>query len=253
MTLTAWVGTISFGPWWLLYCGPIRRSGQHAHNAVQITIHGGGPCIVDANGSMIHGPAAVIDPGRSHAVHGNRDHTAVVLVQPASRVGRRLQHWIRPPEPGPGHPVAEITNGLNPAVWSDTHEAVRRVLRLAGAPPPPEPPAWWHRPDATVAMLRLAAAATNDQPRNLATVAALVGVSVGELPRVVAAEIGMSVRAAAQWRRLMIAIEHLADGATPASAAEIGGYSDPSAFERDFVELFGATARLSGPAASWFS
>lgn len=200
MTFGAWAGTVSFGPWWLFYCGPLRRSDPRVHHAFKVVVHGGGPCIVDGTGSMIHGPAVVIEPGRRHAAHGSRDHAVILMVDPASRAGRWLRHRGAPTELGPGHPVGAVTSGLDPAQRSHIDEAVHRTLALAGAPVP----------------------------------------------------LGVSVPVAVRWQRLMAALEHLAEGATIAAAAEHGRYADGAHFEEEFVRLFGVTPKSPAPVRTWF-
>lgn len=214
-------------------------------------MHGGGPCIVDATGLMIRGPVVVIEPGRRHAVHGGRDHAVVVHVEPESPGGRELLRRQPPGELGPGHPVAAITEALTPARWADINEAVHRSLALGGAATSPEVPSWWHRPAITDALLPPASGPDGDEADVLAIGVAL-GESAVEVRRSFDADLGMSVGVAMRWRRLMFALQQLADGATVGDAAHRSGYPDTRQFELHFASILGASAKITAPTSSWF-
>lgn len=200
---------------------------------------------------MVRGPAAVIEPGRLHAVHGGRDHAVIVLVEPTSRAGRQLRHRRSPTELGPGHPVGVVTSGLSPGRWAHVNEAVHRTLALGGAAVDPAVPRWWHRPDVADALLG-SPTRVDDHETDASRIATTLGVSLDELGQSFERDLGVSVRVAMRWRRLVVALEHLADGGSVAAAAQLGRYEHTGQFERDFVNLFGTSANLSGPPRSWF-
>ena len=249
MTFTAWSGTLAFGPWWLVYCGPIGQTELHDHYAFQIVVHGGTPCIIDAAGEAIHGPIAIIEPDQPHAIQSRRDHALVVFVEPESRAGLALRDRRPVEELGPSHPVAEVIGGLAPDNWSRVDEVVRRTLALAGVSEPPAAPRWWRHPAVDEAFLRLPDLANADV--DVSDLAAMVGVSTSRLTQVFSSEVGIPLRSYARWLRLVRATELLADGATFAEAAHAAGFAKAAHFTRSFEAMFGLAPSEVMLAGSW--
>ena len=250
MSFTAWNGTLAFGPWWLLYCGPIGPTELHAHHAFQIVVHGGTPCMADAGGEAIRGPIAIVEPNQAHAIHSRRDHAIVVFVEPESRAGMALR--IRRPvaELGPAHPVAEVTGALSPDNWSRAEEAVRRTLALAGMTEPPVPLRWWRHPAVDEALLRLPDLV--DEGRvDVSDLAATIGVSTSRLTHVFTTEVGIPLRSYARWLRLVRATERLADGASITDASHAAGFADAAHFSRTFKAMFGLAPSEVMLAGTW--
>ncbi len=238
MSFTAWSGTLAFGPWWLLYCGPIGPTERHAHHAFQIVVHGGTPCIVDGTGESIHGPVAVIDPDRVHAVHARRDHALLVFIEPESTVGAALRERGPVSPLGGGHPVSEVIGTLDPDNWSRADEAVRRVLGAAGVIEQPKPVPWWRHPAVDEALVRIPGE-LDDGPLDVSKLAATIGLSASRLTHVFSEEIGIPLRSYAKWLRLVHATERLADGDSITAAAHAAGFADGPHFTRSFKEMFG--------------
>jgi AraC-like DNA-binding protein len=238
VSFTDWSGTLAFGPWWLLYCGPIGPTARHAHHAFQIVVHGGTPCIVDASGESIHGPVAVIDPDRAHAVHARRDHALVVFVEPESDVGAMLRARRATAPLGVGHPVSEVIGALAPDNWSRADEAVRRVLGAAGVVEQPRPVRWWRHPAVDEALMRIPEA-LDEGPLDVTELADTIGISVSRLTHVFSEEIGIPLRSYARWLRLVQATERLADGDSITAAAHAAGFADGAHFTRAFKTMFG--------------
>ena len=238
MTFTAWSGTLAFGPWWLLYCGPIGPTELHAHHAFQIVVHGGTPCMVDAAGEAVPGPIAVIEPGQSHAIQSRRDHALVVFVEPECRAGGALRNRQPVEELGPAHPVAEVVGDLSPDNWSRVDEAVRRTLALASPSEPPAALRWWRHPAVDEAILRLPDAGA-DGDLDVSELAAMIGVSTSRLTQVFSTEVGIPLHAYSPWLRLVHATERLADGATITEAAQAAGFARGAHFTRSFEAMFG--------------
>lgn len=238
MTFTAWTGRLAFGPWWLLYCGPIGPTAMHAHHAFQIVVHGGTPCLRDERGEAIHGPVAVLDPDRSHAVHSRRDHALVVFVEPDSRAGRALRHRSLIAPPGAAHPVAEVIGELLPDNWSRAEEAVRRTLSLTGLPEAATPMRWWRHPAIDEALQRLPDL-VDEAPLDVDELAEAIGMSTSRLTHVFSDEVGIPLRSYAKWLRLVRATEHLSEGASITDAAHAAGFADAAHMSRSFKAMFG--------------
>jgi AraC-like DNA-binding protein len=238
MTFTAWTGRLAFGPWWLLYCGPIGPTALHAHHAFQIVVHGGTPCMRDAAGDPIFGPVAVVDPDRPHAVHSHRDHALVVFIEPESRAGLALRHRSVSTQLGSSHPVAVVIGELLPDNWSRAEEAVRRTLSLVGLSEGETPMRWWRHPAVDEALLRLPDL-VDEGTVDVDELADAVGMSTSRLTHVFSAEVGIPLRSYAKWLRLVRATEHLSDGASITEAAHAAGFADAAHLSRSFKTMFG--------------
>jgi AraC-like DNA-binding protein len=250
MTFTAWSGTLAFGPWWLLYCGPIGPTELHAHHAFQIVVHGGTACVHGRSGEPIHGPIAVVEPNQPHAIHSRRDHAVVVFIEPESRTGHALRHRSAVDPVGPGHPVSEVLGDLLPDNWSRAEEAVRRTLSHVGVPDDATPLRWWRHPAVDEAIVRIpdlvdAGALDVDE------LATAVGVSTSRLTHVFSSEIGIPLRSYARWLRLVTATEHLADGCNITEAAHAAGFADAAHFSRTFKEMFGLAPSHVTSVGTW--
>lgn len=250
MTFTAWTGRLAIGPWWLLYCGPIGPTALHAHHAFQIVVHGGTPCMRDAAGDAIHGPVAVVDPDRPHAVHSGRDHALVVFVEPESRAGLALRHRSVSAELSSAHPVAEVIGELLPDNWSRAEEAVRRTLSLTGLPDVAAPLRRWRHPAVDEALLRIPEL-VDDGPLDVDELANTIGMSTSRLTHVFSTEIGVPLRSYAKWLRLVRATEHLSDGATITNAAHQAGFADAAHLSRSFKAMFGLAPSEVMKASMW--
>lgn len=250
MTFTAWNGTLAFGPWWLLYCGPISPTELHAHHAFQIVVHGGTPCMVDAEGEALLGPIVITEPDQPHSIQSRRDHALVVFVEPESSAGLALRDRHPPEELGPAHPVAEVIGDLAPDNWSRADEAVRRTLALAGMSESPTTLRWWRHPAVDEALLRLPDL-VEDSRVDVSNLAATIGVSTSRLTHVFSTEVGIPLRSYARWLRLVRATELLADGDTITEAAHAAGFTDAAHFSRVFKAMFGLTPSEVMLTGSW--
>lgn len=80
-----------------------------------------------------------------------------------------------------------------------------------------------------------------------ARVANHVGLSPGELSRRFSREVGIPFRSYRRWRRLLLAIEALAQDANLTDAAHSAGFSDSAHLTRTFRAMFGiAPSELTG-------
>ena len=250
MTSTDWTGTLAFGPWWLLYCGPIGPTDLHAHHAFQIVVHGGTPCMADGAGEPINGPIAIVEPDRHHAVQTQREHAVVVFVEPESYAGMNLRHRGPPAVLGQANPVSEVIGESTPDNWSRADEAVRRVLAMAGVTEPAAPLRWWRHPAVDEALLRLPDL-LDDGRVDVAQLAATIGVSTSRLSHVFTTEVGIPLRSYGRWLRLVRATERLAEGASITEAAHEARFADGAHFSRVFKEMFGLTPSEVMLAGSW--
>ena len=243
-------GTLAFGPWWLLYCGPIGPTEVHAHHAFQIVVHGGSSCLVDGAGESIDGPIAVVEPDHHHAICAHRERAVVVFVEPASYAAANLGRRGSAAALHGHDSVSEVIGPSTPDNWSRADEAVHRTLAMAGVLEPAAPLRWWRHPAVDEALLRLPDLVEDDSV-DVSELAASIGVSSSRLTHVFSAEVGIPLRSYARWLRLVRATERLADGATIAEAAHEARFVDGAHFSRTFMEMFGLSPLGIMLAGSW--
>jgi len=249
----AWSGFLAFGPWWLLYSGPIGPTDPHSHHASQIVVHGGLPCVVDGSRRSMPGPIVVIDPDQPHAFTDRRDHVLIAFVDPESTAGQQLRtNRVVRSRQDDIHPVSSIIGALRPANWSRAEEAVRRLLATVCDSDIPRPMSWWRHPSVDAALLRLPAL-IEDGAVDVALLAEEVGLSVSRLTHVFSAEIGVALRSYVRWMRLVNAIEHLARGRTITEAAHAAGFADGPHFARTFRDMFGLSPAEAVGLGTWLS
>ena len=250
MISTDWTGTLAFGPWWLLYCGPIGPTELHAHHAFQIVVHQGDSCLVDGAGDVIDGPIAIVDPDQHHAIRGSRERAVVVFVEPESFAGADLRRRGHPAVVHGQHPLLEVIGASAPDNWSRADEAVRRTLAVAGVSESAAPLRWRRHPAVDQALLLLPDL-VGDGRVDVSELATMIGVSTNRLTHVFSSEIGIPLRSYARWLRLVRATERLAEGASITQAAHDARFADGAHFSRVFKEMFGLTPSEVMLAGSW--
>lgn len=250
MISTGWTGTLAFGPWWLLYCGPIGPTELHAHHAFQIVVHEGDSCLADGAGEAIDGPIAIVEPDQHHAIRASSERAVVVFVEPESAAGSHLRRRGLPAELQGLNPLSEVMGASTPDNWSRADEAVRRTLAIAGVSESAAPMRWWRHPAVDEALLRLPDL-IDDGRVDVSELAATIGVSTSRLTHVFSSEVGIPLRSYARWLRLVRATERLADGASITEAAHDARFADAAHFSRVFKEMFGLTPSEVMLAGSW--
>lgn len=234
------IGQVAFGPWWLLYSGPIDATEIHVHRAFQIVVHAGGPCVVDAAHHPLKGPVVVIEPDQPHALVDHRDHALVVYLDPDSAAGRGLgSRRSEHPVSDDLHPVASIVGALRPENWSRAEETVRRVLEAVCDQPMPGRPTWWRHPAVDAAIVR--SSADVEVQLDVTELASQAGLSGERLATVFADELGVRLPSYARWMRLVQATEFLVSGASLDSAASSAGYNSRTTLVEQFQRMFGLT------------
>lgn len=238
MSFTAWTGTLAWGPWWLLCCGPIGASHLHQHTAFQVVVHGGAPCLIDDAGEAIAGPIAVVEPDRPHAIHARRDPALVVFIEPTSRAGWHLRARGPATTFGLGHPVAEVIDDLAADSWSRADELVRRTLAMAGVAESLPLPRWWRYPAVDEALL-LAPDVLDYDDEQLSEFTAATGLSMDNLERMFSTEVGIPLQSYARWLRLVRGCELLVRGVSAWDAARAAHFADADGLRRQLDLMFG--------------
>lgn len=209
-----WQGRVTFEDRYVRFDGGTGDNRPHSHVAIQVVI--GADCRVElANGRQFVGPGIVVRPHVPHRLLPLAQ-GRVYLVEPTSDIGAALLASL------PDEPVQLV---------DDIQRRLDRLLdaRLAE---PIDP-----RLQAAINLLSGPAALQND----LAGIARKVGLSPERLRAIAARQLGMTLAGWRRWAAVRRACEAMIDGATPAEAALLGGFSDQAHFTRTTRSMLGIT------------
>lgn len=220
-----WVGTITVGPWWLLYRGAYTATGKHAHHATQIAIATDGRDIQIDDPDTRIGSAFIIPSDIPHTI-SSTGQASMLFIDADTPTSRQLcaraggiPLAIAPPPSSvhdldAGRAVVEILDSLHPN----------------GVAPPPA------SPGIAAVLARLA-----DDPTagSLDAFAAAAGQSTGRFSRRFTDEVGIPLRSYRRWVRVLHAVEALADGSTLTDAAHRAGFADSAHLSLTFRDQFG--------------
>ena len=222
-----WVGTAWFGPWWLVYAGPVGPTEPHAHHAMQAVL---------AKGVVIEGAAGrrraptIVPTGERHRLLGQASAAALVYVDGdvvRTRGGPPSIDWHR-------HGV--------PSTWSEAADLAAAVAGPLSAVRGAEP---------SLVTAAREALADADDARSIALIAADIGVSASRLAHLVTASVGIPMRSSRRWQRLLVAAEAIAGGAGLTAAAHRAGFADGPHLARTFRRHFGLSVSELTRAIRW--
>lgn len=218
----------------------------HAHHALQLTFSVGGQFAFVIGPETIDGPAVLIAPDVSH-VYRAEGRNAIVFVEPESRLGAALlrdlagRPWLRPDLESFADlaaRLASIWQGPRPddATLARVGEAI--TLRLAGLGSA--------HPLADPRIMRVVERLRGDRDLRLTAHAAaeIACLSEGRFSHLFVEQIGLPFRTYMLWRRLSIAVERMAAGASLTVAAHDAGFADSAHFSRTFLRMFGIPASV---------
>lgn len=209
-----WVGTAWFGPWWLVYRGPVGVTAAHAHHALQAAL---GDSVELLVGSERRPAPTVVPPNTVHRVAIAAGDATLVYVD--GDVARQspvalLGAWARDPVP---------------TTWAAAAALAEAVCPTSGRMAPESP---------VVRAARFALADPEDG-RSIEELAAHFGVSSSRLSHLFTASVGIPMRSYRRWQRLLVAAEAIAGGAGLTEAAHAAGFADAPHLARTFRDHFG--------------
>lgn len=214
----SWVGTAWFGPWWLVYRGPVTPTTWHGHHALQAL--SGVSVLVEVLGETLAAPTCIAPNVRHRVVRGEDDAVLVYIDGDVAR-GREVSD----PERWTGA-------ASSPACWADAAglaEMVSPPARSLLAEPK------------LVRAARLALADGDGRP--LEQLAHDLGISPSRLSHLFRATVGTPMRSYRRWQRLVLAAEAIAGGAALTPAAHAAGFADGPHLARTFRNHFGLSVR----------
>lgn len=214
----SWVGTAWFGPWWLVYRGPVGPTVTHAHHALQAVL---GPAVeVQVAADRRSGPL-LVPPNTPHRIVAGTGATTLVYVDAdvaRLRLSAPVDQWARLPAPSTWAAAARLAEAVCPPTASRLQEHdVVRAARLALADP--------------------------DDRRSVEEIASGLGISASRLSHLFTASVGTPMRSYRRWQRLLVAAEEIAGGSGLTRAAHAAGFADGSHLARTFRTHFGLSIR----------
>jgi AraC-like DNA-binding protein len=216
-TRATFVGRAWFGPWWLVYRGPVGPTAHHRHHAAQAVFGRG--VRVEVDGAPRSSPVVVEANAPHRIIDGDDDATLLYVDGDAAR-GRTLV-------------LPEATDHPAPENWSTAAQLVGAVCDVV-VPRQPEPAA-------ITAVRSLLADA--ERTHSVEELAVSVGLSPSRLSHVFSATVGIPIRSYRRWLRLVVAAEAIAQGAGLTDAAHAAGFADGAHLARTFRSHFGLSVR----------
>ena len=188
--------------------GELGRTAPHAHYAHQLMFSTGSPITVSLDGQVTTAHRLFIPSRQTHAILETQGEVSVLYAEPA---------------------VFDIA----PLLHQDLSlEAMRRLPRRSLDDP----------------RLERALAALDQHLAGKVSAQALAQaahLSLSQLERLFAHQLGLPVRRLVLWRRLRIALHLALAGGTLTDAAHGAGFADSAHFSRTMKQLFGVTAAAS--------
>jgi AraC-like DNA-binding protein len=216
---------------------------SHAHHAIQVAVLLRGTMTVGTPGAKHADPIVAIDADAQHYLELDGA-AALLFIDPESAAGRAAKLDLLAGRDvvavAPERLECELAD-LQSA-WRDQRSAadlkllgqniVQDLLGKKAAPPT----------DPRVADLIADLAERLDGPVGLSNLARSIELSPSRLRHLFVEQTGMPLKSYILWRRLMRAVELVAQGSTMTDAAHAAGFSDSAHFSRTCRRMFGLPA-----------
>ncbi|MCZ7379877.1 AraC family transcriptional regulator [Micromonospora sp. WMMC250] len=244
-----WRGEALLRPGHLIYRGMLGPTGTHAHHAVQILAATTPVNLTDSADRAVNATAAVIPANAWHRITGNTALAVMAYLDPSTVAGQLAGRFDGDPADARrwARAGAHLAGAAGTLTDLPIAKMLPRLLHLL------IPSGGHHRsstPPAHPAVARAVADIERRLPNGtvrLDDVATAVGLSPDRLAHLLTAALGLPFRAYVRWRRLQIAIAHVAAGTTLTSAAHAAGFADSAHLTRTSHRTFGlAPSTLTG-------
>ncbi|NBF02755.1 helix-turn-helix domain-containing protein [Pseudomonas sp. Fl5BN2] len=213
MSLSPWSGELWLGHDFGLIHGTMGCTAPHAHYAHQLIIAPEQPVTLELDGTRQTGHYLFIEALHRHAIIQAPDRVFTVYAEPLLLTAESLQMAVR--DAAPSLPGLEAALRRCPRQPIADRRVARALMVLDTAP------------GDKVAATQLAVQAN---------------VSLSQLERLFARDVGLPVRRLVLWRRLRLAMALLLGGQAITQAAHGAGFADTAHFCRTLKALFGVTA-----------
>ena len=215
MTLnTEWTGRLWLGRDYGLIHGELGRTAPHAHYAHQLILAPDAPVTVNLDGVNQTVHRLFIPSQTRHAIVEAPDAVFTVYAEPLTFDGQTVRSAVFDADLS----LEQLDHALRhcPRRTLDDARIERALSALDG-----------------LLASKVPASA----------LAAEAHVSLSQLQRLFARQLGLPVRRLVLWRRLRLAMVLILAGSTITEAAHAAGFADSAHFSRSLKKLFGVTAR----------
>ena len=218
----------------------------HAHHALQLTFAIQGEFAFRIGAETIGGPAVLIAPDVPH-VYFAEGRNVILFVEPESRLGAVLlrdlsdRPYMRPDLENFVDLAAALScNWEEPRPDDATLAGIGQAVAARIADSSSNAPVLDLRISRVLERLR----SDPDLRMNAGTAARIACLSESRFSHLFVEQVGLQFRTYLLWRRLSIAVEQMAAGASLTSAAHEAGFADSAHFSRTFLRMFGIPASV---------
>jgi AraC-like DNA-binding protein len=211
---TEWTGRLWLGRDYGLIHGELGRTTPHAHYAHQLILAPDRPVTVSLDGVPQTAHRLFIPSQLSHSIVEAQDAVFTVYAEPLMFDGQTLRDCV-------------FNSELS---LESLDNAVRHCPQRA-----------LNDPRIERALATLDGLLTSKVPAS--ALAAEAHLSLSQLQRLFASQLGLPIRRLVVWRRLRLAVVLILNGSTVTEAAHEAGFADSAHFSRSLKKLFGVTAR----------
>lgn len=208
-----WKGQLWLGRDYGLVHGRLGRTAPHAHYAHQLIIAGGQPLQVSLEGAPQVCDRLFIESLRNHAIMHGADNVLCIYAEPLMFEAQALQDCL-----------ADVERSL-PAMAQALLQCPRRPLN-----------------DPRIGRALQALDSLLAGKVSAVSLAAQAHVSLSQLERLFARQVGLPVRRLVLWRRLRLAMALMLSGSKLTVAAHEAGFADAAHLSRSLKKIFGVTA-----------
>lgn len=235
MTSSPWTGRILVLPGVIVYAGPLGPTSAHQHHALQVVLAPDGIELAGADGPSQRFTAALIPADHEHTIASPAAEGRLALFDPDSVYFRRLPVPLRSPT------GIRALGALNPSAIQKLIEHplsaawVEELLACCGSTT--ETSAVMH--PGVRRVQRALAERLEDGALDLASLAAVAGLSEGRLVHAFREQVGLPIRPYILWLRIQRTGQSLIQGRTLTEAAHAAGFADASHLSRTWRRMFG--------------
>lgn len=236
----AWQGKVLLRLGVAAFVGHAGDNRLHRHYAVQIVFSSADFAQLQDDAGILATAKVLGCPANvAHRLVPSRQPVAIIYLEPTTTFGRIAQQQIRDRSINRSRDASQLFARVEAAVAGDSGEGIlavlRDVLQVAG-------PRLVHPADPRVLRL-MESAAFPSVPPSLSEAASQASLSPSRFSHLFADEMDIAYRAFLKWRKLMLALRSIANGADLTRAAHDAGFADSAHFSRTFVSMFGLPPR----------
>ncbi|MFZ3184891.1 MAG: AraC family transcriptional regulator [Pseudomonadales bacterium RIFCSPLOWO2_12_59_9] len=207
-----WQGELWLARDFALFAGASGDTSEHAHYAHQLVLAVDAPLRLRLQGTPLSGACICIESMQPHAFVDSQQPLVAVYAEPLAFAADELRRSL-----------AGVAANL-----PNVAQCMARVVR--------------REPEPRIAQALAALDQLLEAKVSAVELAAEAGVSLSQLERLFAEQIGLSVRRLVLWRRLRLALALSMQGANLTHAAHAAGFADSAHLSRTVRSMFGIRA-----------